>query len=135
MGKLTERLKDAKRSGVYRATRADELEDAARGTAHLVTRIAGEDKEALLANIAAALAFPPWFGGNWDALEDCLTDLSWRAAPGYVLIFDGDIVEPGALVDVLRAAAGYWAGRERPFFAVFIDPQRRLALPDLFRER
>jgi hypothetical protein len=35
------------------------------------------------------LAFPAWFGHNWDALADCLTDLSWLPAAGYVLIWDG----------------------------------------------
>ena len=38
------------------------------------------------------------------------------------------------LIDVLRSAAEYWAGRGRPFFALFIDPQKRLALADLYRE-
>ena len=31
-----------------------------------------------------ALGFPDWYGHNWDALADCLTDLSWMAADGYV---------------------------------------------------
>jgi len=41
----------------------------------------------------------------------------------------------GVLIDVLRSSAEYWAGRGRPFFAVFIDPARALPLPDLFREK
>lgn len=136
MGKLTERLRDASRSGVYRVSRADEVLDALRGSEFLLERIAFAEKETLLRNIAAALHFPDWFGGNWDALEDCLTDLSWREAPGTVLIFEraapGD--ELGVLLDVLRSAAESWAARRKPFFAVFIDPQRSLALPDLFQQ-
>ena len=34
---------------------------------------------------AAALQFPDYFGGNWDALDECLTDLDWLPAAGYVL--------------------------------------------------
>ena len=47
-----------------------------------------EDKAGLLERIAAALGFPDWFGDNWDALYDCLTDLSWRQGPGWVLILE-----------------------------------------------
>jgi hypothetical protein len=86
--------------------------------------------------MAAALDFPDWFGGNWDALEDSLSDLAWRKAEGHVLLLRsypaGD--ELGVLTDVLRAAAEYWAGRGKPFFAVFLDPQKRLALPELYRD-
>jgi hypothetical protein len=135
-GKLIQRLQDPSRSGVYRVARTDEVADATRGSKLLVVKIGFGDKEKLLKNIAAALAFPAWFGHNWDALEDCLTDLSWREAQGYVLLFDdprpGD--ELGVLTDVLRSSAESWAGRGKPFFAVFIDPQRALPLPDLFRE-
>ncbi|WP_446686701.1 barstar family protein [Pseudofulvimonas gallinarii] len=27
--------------------------------------------------MAAVFRFPEWFGDNWDALADCLADLSW----------------------------------------------------------
>jgi len=136
MGKLIKRLKDARRSGVYRAARADEVLDAVKGSKLVLARIAFADKSALLQNIAKALDFPDWFGGNWDALEDCLTDLSWREAPGYVLLFaeakPND--ELGVLLDVLRSSAESWAGRGKPFFAVFIDPAGRIELPALFRQ-
>jgi hypothetical protein len=29
---------------------------------------------------------PDYFGNNWDALEECLHDLTWAPASGYVLI-------------------------------------------------
>ena len=35
-----------------------------------------DSKEALHQTLAQTLAFPDWYGGNLDALFDCLTDLS-----------------------------------------------------------
>jgi hypothetical protein len=142
MGKLTQRLNDARRSGVYRAPGTTEIEDAARGTRLDLVRVdlrGAEDKDALLERLAGALGFPDWFGGNWDALEDCLQDLSWRAGDGHVLVFHGQgEVSPdelGVLIDVLGTSATFWAERGRPFFAVFVDPERVLALPELFRPK
>jgi len=136
MGKLLQRLQDASRSGVYRSARADEIADAIRGGELSLVKINYAEKQVLLKNVAAALDFPDWFGENWDALEDCLADLSWRDAAGHVLVFEhatpGD--ELGVLIDILRSSAQFWAGRGRSFFAVFIDPARKLALPDLFRQ-
>lgn len=34
------------------------------------------DRETLHSTLAAALALPEWYGGNLDALYDCLTGLS-----------------------------------------------------------
>lgn len=42
-------------------------------------------KAALLEELARVFEFPPHFGRNWDALEDCLTDLTWRPGAGYWL--------------------------------------------------
>jgi hypothetical protein len=91
--------------------------------------------------IARALGFPQWFGGNWDALEDCLSDLSWSKATGHVLLFEGAADLPaderGILIDILASAAASWAARKRPFFAVFLDgaPPLPAQLPDLYRNR
>ena len=136
MSKLLQRLQDPTRSGVYRARRSEEIVDATRGGNLNVTRIVLADGKNPLPSIAGALAFPDWFGQNWDALEDCLSDLSWREAAGYVLIFENAAAsdELGILTDVLTACAEFWTARGKPFFAVFIDPQRTLTLPDLFRE-
>ncbi len=142
MGKLIQRLQDVARSGVYRSSRADPVLDAVRGSKLSFARIAlqdAKDKSVLMHKIAASLGFPEWFGENWDALEDCLTDLSWREAQGHVLVFEGFQFLPsddlGILIDVLIAAAEFWAGRGRPFFAVFIDPERSLMLAALFKEK
>jgi len=142
MGKLTQRLTDAARSGVYRARRTVEILEAARGTRLDLARVDltdVQDKDALLERLALALGFPGWFGGNWDALEDCLADFSWRSGEGHVLLFDGHGAltqdDLGVLLDVLAAAAAYWAERGRPFFVVFVDPGQALALPELFRHK
>ncbi|WP_233257717.1 barstar family protein [Micromonospora sp. S4605] len=35
-----------------------------------------------------ALLFPGYFGWNWDALSDCLRDLSWLPADGYLIVIE-----------------------------------------------
>jgi len=138
MGKLLERLRDPSRSGVYRASRTDVIADAVRGSALDVAEISLA-KEHLFKAFASALEFPAWFGQNWDALEDCLGDLSWRAAEGHVLmVLHHDRLprdDLGVLLDVLASSAEYWAARGKPFFTVFVDPGRSLELPDLYREK
>jgi RNAse (barnase) inhibitor barstar len=42
-------------------------------------------KRTLLDEMARVLAFPSHFGRSWDALEDCLTDLTWLPGTGYRL--------------------------------------------------
>lgn len=140
MSKLLQRLRDPSRSGVYRTRSAGPVLDATRGSDLDVASVSlrGErDKDAVLRALAQALAFPSWFGGSWDALEDCLVDLSWRRAAGHVLVFEGFAVgdELGILVDVLAGSAEFWAARGTPFFAVFVDPERALPLAELFREK
>jgi hypothetical protein len=85
-----------------------------------------------LGAIADALAFPAWFGGNWDALEDCLGDLSWRKPPHRLVLRDfekGD--DLGILIDILRSTAQFWEEQGESFLAVFVDPRRELDLPRL----
>jgi len=41
----------------------------------------------LFAEFSQVLKFPDYFGQNWDALEECLADLEWLPAKGYILLF------------------------------------------------
>ena len=133
-GKLLQRLSDASRSGVYRTTQDGSLVDALAGSAHRISRVRLEGgKDRTLERIAAALQFPGWFGGNWDALEECLGDLSWLDAKGHVIVFEGALPD-ATLLEILRDIAEAWKARGVPFFAVFLDPARQAGLPDLYRE-
>ena len=133
MAGLSQQLQDAARSGVYRALRAQEIVQAASGSGMRVANISYGEKSLLMKRIAAGLEFPKWFGENWDALEDCRSDLSWSKESGHVLVFEqpkaGD--DFGVLVDVLSSVAQYRSARGSPFFAVFIDPAGSLPLPEL----
>ena len=140
MGKLLQRLKDASRSGVYRVERPDEVLDATKGGSPRTTRVSlkgARDKTELLSRMARSLQFPAWFGANWDALEDCLTDLSWLEANGHVLLIEDVAGLPaddfGVFRDVLTSCAHYWAGRGKSFFAVFVNGPP--SLPLLFQPR
>lgn len=133
MSRFLQQLSDASKSGVYRTARADVVLAATRGSALRVVRVdlaGATGKDELIGRVAAALEFPEWFGGNWDALEDCLSDLSWSAAGGWVLLFEGvdglPADERGILLDILASAASFWKERGRPFFAVFIGDEPRL---------
>jgi hypothetical protein len=43
----------------------------------------------LFDEMAAALQFPAYFGGNWNALRDMLSDLRWLPAEAYLLVVEG----------------------------------------------
>jgi hypothetical protein len=140
MGKLLQRLKDASRSGVYRVERLDEVLDATKDGNPRASRVSlsgARDKSELLTRLSRDLRFPDWFGRNWDALEDCLTDLSWLGADGHVLLIEGasglSADDFGVFRDVLSSSAQYWAGRGKSFFAVFVSGPA--SLPLLFQPR
>ena len=72
-------------------------------------------KEQLLNHVATALHFPGDFGHNWDALEECLTDMEWVDADGYVIYYDHIDALLSAhpdqfetLVEILRDAVASW---------------------------
>ena len=75
------------------------------------------------------LSFPNWFGGNLDALHDCLTDFSWHPAPGYVIALIGSDslrANPTSFATfnaVLSSAVGEWQKRSTPFRVFYVqDP-------------
>lgn len=47
-----------------------------------------KSKNEILDEISKKLKFPAYFGYNWDALSDCLRDLSWISEYGVVIIHE-----------------------------------------------
>ena len=123
-------LADATQNGAYFVDVRDRerLEAVARelGFAVAAVDFAGcRDKGEVLERFASALRFPDWFGHNWDALADCLGDLSWWPADGYLLLLD----DAGAwrdaapddfatLLGILGDAALQWSAQRLPFWAL-----------------
>ena len=76
------------------------------------------DKDALLTALGAALHFPDYYGANWDALEECLSDLSWHDGPLSVLITHADSLPAdlrATLEDIFTEVAQQWAEEGRSF--------------------
>ncbi|MFC4908804.1 barstar family protein [Actinomadura gamaensis] len=80
------------------------------------------DKDGFLTLCAEAFAFPDWFGRNWDALEDSLTDLSWAPAENGYLVFyeswaqlaDADQASFRTALDVFAEAVASWRDTKTP---------------------
>ena len=56
-----------------------------------VLRVRGHksvDEAHFFDEIAAALQFPYYFGENWSAVWDCITDLNWLRGSSFLIVFD-----------------------------------------------
>ncbi len=80
--------------------------------------------------LARDLKFPDYFGGNLDALSDCLTDFSWHPAPGYVITLSGSErlrdtpTSLAALNEVLSFVVEEWQRREVPFSVFYVTAEK-----------
>ncbi|WHZ23971.1 MAG: Barstar, ribonuclease (Barnase) inhibitor [Nitrospira sp.] len=98
-------------------------------------------KAGLLAEFSRVFSFPEYFGHNWDALEECLADLDWLPATGYlVVVTDADqvLTKPDeeddfeTFVEILNEAGEAWSLKESdeatgnglPFHAVLVVSDR-----------
>ncbi len=91
------------------------------------------DTAAAMREIAETLRFPDWFGDNLDALADCLADLSWLPAEGYVLMLEHtadwraqDPEAMGTVLEILNDTAARWAADRIPFWAFLPVSAREL---------
>jgi hypothetical protein len=57
-------------------------------SAPVIEGYAVRDRGGFLRACAAALRLPDWSGDNWDALHECLTDLSWLTGVGHVVLWE-----------------------------------------------
>lgn len=80
-----------------------------------------QTKEYLINYLAKSLHFP-YFGVNWDSLNDCLTDLTWLTEKDIILIHHSEIELPPEEVkiyfSILKKAIDNWSHWEEHNFYV-----------------
>jgi len=87
------------------------------------------NRQSLLEALSAGLAFPEYFGKNWDAAFDCLTDQPWTAGSIVVIVLpiakelEADEHALISLLEVIQDAASFWLAEQvRLYF--LIDTKR-----------
>lgn len=83
-------------------------------------------KRKLLVILADKLKFPGYFGNNWDALEECLQDLSWLPTDQSVALvhldlpFGAEGENRQLYLQVVAAMLAHWqASADRQVQAIF----------------
>ncbi len=92
-------------------------------------------KRILFKALAQRLQLPGWFGGNWDALEDSLRDLSWLPQGEAVAVVHEDLPfgngeSRGIYLAILRSVVQHWREHGDRQFAVVFPSSVKSALPD-----
>jgi RNAse (barnase) inhibitor barstar len=83
----------------------------------------------LMAEFARVLRFPDYFGKNWDALSDCLTDLSWfdDTRSHFVVAIDHwDYCASPMLQEILQETVTLWADSETPLYVLLHSDQQNI---------
>jgi RNAse (barnase) inhibitor barstar len=119
--------------GVYRWRRAPSAEDVSRIADRAGWRwwvldgSAARDKPSFLAACMRAFSLPDWFGRNWDALEESLTDLAGSAAraPASIVLYDrwarfatAQPEEWATALDILQGTVERWRRRSAPLYVM-----------------
>lgn len=129
---LQDELAEARQAGIYRLppNKGPALDSAAAALGFACLKVSADgadDIGAILTALGRDLDFPDWYGVNFDALNDCLTDFSWNEAPGYVLVIDGaDALRDGnpgnfqTLNEVFTNAIEAWREQDIPFWVFYV---------------
>ncbi|HEU5434432.1 MAG TPA: barstar family protein [Thermomicrobiales bacterium] len=138
-GQPTLRFADRPRPGLYVVPSlpfaAGLLADAAaaRLTTARIDLAPVATKAAFLAECARRLDFPPYFGHNWDAFDECFRDLAWQAVPGHAFLLAGcDRFAEAAPDDwrialrIFESATAEWAEAGKPLY-VFLQGSPQFA--------
>jgi hypothetical protein len=87
------------------------------------------DKASFLQACAQSMAFPSYFGYNWDAFEEVITELAWAPARGYLLLYDdarhfaAQSPKDWAIArSILQDAVVDWQQRGVPFIVLLRRP-------------
>lgn len=124
------------------ATKRSDVGDAAMEAGWQLYWLAGQtitDKHEFLELCAESFDFPEWFGDNWDALADCLTDLTWAdTETGYLVVYAGWQAlaqeEPESFttaLEIFKEAVDLWHDTETPMAVLLPITSADHATPNL----
>ena len=118
-------------SGVYWLKDHDSIKDldtAAKAAKLAFYHLEGakiEGKEQFLNHASVVLHFPSDCGKNWDAFYDCLTDMEWAPAAGYLVYFDHTDAfashhesQLETVVELFQDAVDFWKGEGKAMLVV-----------------
>jgi hypothetical protein len=94
---------------------------------------------ALFEALFVALRFPDYFGGNWNALEECIRDLSWLP-PGDVILLHRDLpvrddrASLSIYLSILKGAVEKWSTTGARNLFVFFPPKTKHAVESVLAE-
>jgi Barstar (barnase inhibitor) len=100
-------------------------------------------KDQFLQAIARSLHFPDYFGGTWDALADCLTDVEQGGMSRCVLLYtqpehfmDAAPADAAIALEILQDAIASWQTENVQFYVLLQTARESLgdtAVPDFVR--
>ena len=136
-------FKHAAQAGLYylpEGTRSDLRQQAVKAHRTLFSAHLENCKgiQEALVELGKACHFPIWYGANFDALNDCLSDPDWPNGKGVILkisgletLRSGDVEAFSTLIDVLRSATISRSASKQPLWILLTTPARSVSnLPD-----
>ena len=138
MKRLSDMIKDPETSGVYLLEESPSVEHLEKLTSELgltFFHLEGQDihdKDQFLNQVALVLSFPEYFGNNWDAFADCLTDMSWHETDGFVILYDhfDSLAEHSprdfeTALDIFKESTEFWHNRRKALFVLLQGKSRQ----------
>lgn len=142
MDKLLAIFKGERSPGLYKVpteVNIDELSSLCKEYGFQFFHINGNDvatKAEFIQTSAKTMNFPDYFGNNWDAFSDCIDDLSWLSADGYILLYtqpdnfaNNDPSEWSIALDIFQEVVESWRETDTPMYVLLRTD--RLALDTL----
>ena len=90
------------------------------------------DRATLLQQFDTVMEFPEYFGHNWDALKDCLTELDGHEIDRYIISIDrleqfttNDPTQWTNFMDVCKSVIEYWQDTETPMYILLHENSPR----------
>lgn len=87
-----------------------------------------KNKETFLKEFSEKFRFPEYFGFNWDAFSDCITDLSWlNSENGFLIIYENfnnfrnnNPDEWKIANEILFETMDYWKEQGKPMIIILL---------------